>query len=336
MSLRLQDLGEFEFIKRFAPLFNSKQQPGVEGIGNDCAVIPYHDNLSFLVTTDLLIENTHFIKKLITPQDLGYKSLAVNLSDIAAMGGKPQYAFLSLGLPVDTPIEWTDAFFTALQQLATQTGVSLLGGDTTCSSQMIINLLLIGVIETRLIKRRSQAIPGDIICSTGFLGDSGAGLKILLEGLPQNSSTQSLVKTHLRPRPHLEEGAWLAAQPGVHAMMDLSDGIASDIQRIMEESHCGAHLEVESLPLSPDLRTASQVYGWSAENLALTAGEDYCLLVTIDPQHSKALLKAYEHQFQRPLFPIGTILPNPTLQYTKNQEPFIPNGKGFDHFKKMT
>lgn len=330
--MTLADLGEFGFIHRFAPLFHFNQ-PGVEGIGNDCAVIPYRDHLSFLVTTDLLVENTHFIKNQINPLDLGYKSLAVNLSDIAAMGGKPHYAFLSLGLPIETPIEWADAFFAGLRQLATQTGVMLLGGDTTRSSQIVINILLIGVIENSLIKRRSQATPGDIICCTGHLGDSGAGLKILLNEIPIDAIRQRLIQAHVHPRPHLEEGAWLAAQSGVHAMMDVSDGLAGDIQRIMEESHCGAHLEIERLPVSSELRKACQSLGWSAENMALTAGEDYCLLVTIDPQDFPSIKEAYQRRFQRPLFPLGTILSESTLIYTYHQKPFILNEEGFDHFK---
>ncbi len=329
--MTLGDLGEFGLIHRFAPFFSS-QQPEIEGIGNDCAVIPYRDNLSFLITTDLLIEQTHFIKSQITPQDLAYKSLAVNLSDIAAMGGKPQYAFLSLGLPIDTSIAWIDAFFESLKEFTSQTNVLLLGGDTTRSNQVIINILLMGTIETSLIKRRSQAIPGDIICCTGYLGDSGAGLKILLEELSVDHNARTLINAHLRPRPHLEEGAWLASQPGVHAMMDVSDGLASDIQRIMEESHCGAHIEIDHLPLSQELQRISQVLGWQVKDLALTAGEDYCLLLTIDPKEFSSIHNAYIARFQRPLFPIGTILPTHTLTYTFHQTPYHLIKQGFDHF----
>jgi thiamine-monophosphate kinase len=332
--MTLGDLGEFGFIHRFAPLFYPNI-PGVEGIGDDCAVIPFHDHLSYLATTDLLIENTHFIKTLISPHDLGYKSLAVNLSDIAAMGGKPQYAFLSLGLPIDTPITWSDEFFSGLKQLANETGVFLLGGDTTRSNQVVINIFLLGMMETYLIKRRSQAIPGDIICCTGYLGDSGGGLKILLEGLELNDHSRSLIQAHIHPYPYLEEGAWLAAQPGVHAMIDISDGLASDIQRVMEASHCGAHLEVERLPLSVQLQHASQLFGWSAENLALTAGEDYCLLTTIDPKYASSVCEAYQERFKQPLFQIGTILPTPSLLYTYHKKIYKPIGEGFDHFKKI-
>lgn len=334
MMKSLRDWGEFKFIHHFAPLFRPDVSSGIIGIGDDCAVIPYQDHRSLLVTTDLLIEPTHFIKNLISPEDLGYKSLAVNLSDIAAMGGKPHYAFLSLGLSGDTPIDWMDAFFNGFKKLADEVGVLLLGGDTSRSEQMVINVLLLGMIDNAHIKKRSQAIPGDIICCTGYLGDSGAGLKILLEGLklPQEKISNTLIQAHVHPRPHLEEGSWLAKQPGTHAMMDISDGLASDIQRIMEESHCGAHLEVEQLPLSPELHDASELFGWSANNLALTAGEDYCLLVTVDPQLFPSVSADYLDHFHRPLFRIGTIKSDPKLTYTFHQHPFQPNGQGYDHW----
>lgn len=332
--MKLKDLGEFGLIHRFAPLFHSHFPPGVEGIGNDCAVIPFQDNLSYLVTTDLLNENVHFIKNKIDPKDLGYKSLAVNLSDIAAMGGKPQYAFLSIGLPSETPLEWIDSFFAGFQQLALQTHLFLLGGDTTSANQIIINVLLVGTIETTRIKRRSQAQMGDIICCTGHLGDSGAGLKILLEELPQKEAMQPLIQAHLRPRPHLEEGAWLAAQMGVHAMIDISDGLASDIQRIAEESNCGAYIQVENLPLSAELKQVCQQFGWRAENFALTAGEDYCLLTTIDPAEFPSIQHHYYQHFQRPLFPVGKILTPSTVEYTFHGKSFKPQGYGFDHFIK--
>ena len=146
-----------------------------------------------------------------------------------------------------------------------ETGVLLLGGDTTRSTQIAINVLIIGETETSFIKRRSQAVPGDIICCTGPIGDSGAGLKILMDGLPREGVAKELIEAHFRPRAQLEEGVWLARQSGVHAMMDVSDGVASDIQRIMEESYCGAHIEVDLLPISENLRKASAQFGWQME-----------------------------------------------------------------------
>lgn len=330
--MKLKDLGEFGLIHRFTPFFSSHLSPDIEGIGDDCAIIPFQKELSYLITTDLLNEDVHFIKSKVKPQDLGYKSLAVNMSDIAAMGGEPLYAFLSLGLPLETSVEWVDEFFLGFRQLADPFHVLLLGGDTTRNENIIINISVIGVMPTANIKRRSQAQTGDIICCTGYVGDSGAGLKVLLEELPHHALTQSLVQAHVRPRPHIEEGVWLSRQSAVHAMIDISDGIASDIQRIMEASHCGAHIKVEKLPLSTELKQTCQQFGWQAEHLALTAGEDYGLLVTIDPHAFPNLQRAFLQQFQRPLFQIGTIEASNAIEYTLNDKLFSLKGNGFNHF----
>ena len=285
------------------------------------------------MTTDLLVENTHFIKYQISAADLGFKSLSVNLSDIAAMGGKTLLCISLHGLACRYPVKWIDEFIAGFAELAEKAGVLLLGGDTTRSNLVAVNVLIIGEIETSLIKRRSQAKPGDLICCTGFLGDSGGGLKILQEKLPQEGVAKELMIADFRPQPQLAEGVWLARQPGVHAMMDVSDGVSSDIRRIMEESLCGAHLEVEKLPISENLRKASEQFGWQAEDLALSAGEDYCLLLTVDPSNYDALKTGFSHQFHRSLHQIGTILPGPELTFTFHNKVYVPSGTGFDHFK---
>lgn len=333
--MQLKDIGEFGLIRRFTPLFSTNIPKGVEGIGNDCAVIPASEGHSFLITTDLLVENTHFIRYQISAADLGFKSLSVNLSDIAAMGGTPRYAFLSVALPVDSPMAWIDDFMGSFRDLANETGVLLLGGDTTRSSLIAVNVLIIGEIETQYIKRRSQAKPGDIICCTGNLGDSGGGLKILMDHLPQEGVAEKLIEAHFRPQSRLKEGAWLARQTAVHAMMDISDGLSSDIHRIMEESQCGAHIEVDLLPLSDHLKTAAVKHGWQAEEIALSGGEDYCLLVTVDPQHYDSLKKAYFEKFHQPLYTLGKILPGSDLLYTLDNKIFHPASCGFDHFKSL-
>ncbi|WP_068468075.1 thiamine-phosphate kinase [Candidatus Protochlamydia phocaeensis] len=331
--MELNALGEFGLIQRFAPHFKSHIPTGIEGIGDDCAVIRQNATTSSLITTDLLIENIHFLKNKISPEELGYKSLAVSLSDIAAMGGRPLYAFLSLGLPGNLDVEWIDHFFKGFQELAATEDVLLLGGDTTRSPhEIMINVLVIGEALTAHIKRRSQALPGDWICCTDYLGNSGAGLKVLLENLPQDQVTLKLVKDHVTPRPHLREGQWLAKHPSVHAMMDISDGIDSDIKRIMEESHCGACIELEHLPLSRELCQAANTFSWLTPELAATAGEDYCLLVTVDPASYNELNQAYQKQFGRPLFKIGQITSSPSLIYLHHGQPFSLSNKGFDHF----
>lgn len=333
--MRLNELGEFGLIKRFSPLFSQNLPPEIKGIGDDCAVISQNAQQAFLMTTDLLVESVHFIKENISPEDLGYKSLAVSLSDIAAMGGTPLYAFLSIGLPADQEVDWVDRFFQGFQTLAQAEHVLLLGGDTTRSpTGIIINCLVVGTAHKASIKLRSTAQIGDLVCSTGYLGDSGAGLKILLDHLPLNAVTQPLVQEHNRPRPHLPEGQWLAQQLGVHAMMDISDGLDSDICRILESSYCGAEINLASLPLSPSFRICAQQFSWQGPEMAATAGEDYCLLVTVDPKRYESINTAYQQLFERPLFKLGQITASSSFTplYRLNGQPYSLSKRGFDHF----
>jgi thiamine-monophosphate kinase len=327
-------MGEFGFINRIAPPFLKDLPDDIQGIGDDCAVIPLNGKESLLVTTDMLIENIHFIRDKISPGDLGYKSLAVNLSDIAAMGGVPESAYLSLGIPGDIDIEWLDDFYGGLNYLSKQEHVHLLGGDTTKSpAHLVINITVIGKADSQLIKYRSSAKQGDIICATGFIGDSGGGLKCVLEDKPLNDEVMYLIRQHNKPRAHIAEGVWLSNYPGVHAMMDISDGIDSDLRRILEKSQCGAEIDIDRLPISQQLRNVSARFQWDADEIALTGGEDYCLLVTIDPEKYKIISDKFNEEFKRTLPALGLITKEETkLKYFRNGKPAIFQGHGFDHF----
>ena len=332
--MKLSELGEFGLINRIAPLFGHLIPKGVEGIGDDCAVIPISETESLVVTTDLLVEDIHFLRAKMPANDLGWKSLAVNLSDIAAMGANPVGTFLSIGLPSDVTVEWTDSFFEGMHRLAAQHNVPLLGGDTTSSpDKIVINLAVVGKASSKTIKRRSAAQAGDIVVTTGFVGDSGAGLWLLLNKEKPTAQTVPLITAHFHPRPHLEEGKWLAAQPGVHAMMDISDGITSDLPHILRASGVGAKVEVSRIPISPTLKAVSDSYSWNIFDLATGGGEDYCLLLTIAPDAIMAIALEFEEKFNQPLFPIGQIVTGtPEIQWTSNGIPTHPGGKGFQHF----
>jgi len=332
--MKLSDIGEFGLINRFSPEFVRNLPDNILGIGDDCAVLPQNDQESLLVTTDMLIEDSHFLIDKISPEDLGYKSLAVNLSDIAAMGGAPQSAFLSLGIPKNITVEWLDRFFSGLHQLATETSTHLLGGDTTKSQKhLVINLVVLGKIKNESIKYRSSALPGDIICLTGDIGNSGGGLKILLENKDRDKNSDFLIKEHNRPQPHLTEGSWLSNHSAIHAMIDVSDGIDSDLRRIMEKSECGVNIDLESLPLSSHLITVCDLYDWNAYEIAATGGEDYCLLCTISKDDFKSISGEFHRHFKRPLHRIGEIIPDSSsLNYYLDEKKQKLTGHGFDHF----
>jgi thiamine-monophosphate kinase len=332
--MKLSAIGEFSFIHRISSPFLKNLPDNIVGIGDDCAVIPWKKNKSLLVTTDMLIEDIHFLRSKISPQDLGYKSLAVNLSDIAAMGGIPDSAYLSLGIPKDIDVEWLDKFYTGFRNLAESEHVHLLGGDTTKSpTHIVINITVLGNANPKYIKYRSTAKQGDIICVTDFLGDSGAGLKCIIEDRTLDEDTKYLIQRHHRPRAHLAEGAWLAKQEGIHAMMDVSDGIDSDLRRIMERSICGVEINLECLPISSQLRNISQRFDWQINEIAIAGGEDYCLLTTIAKKRYTLISERFKKKFNRPLSKIGSIVNKDLgLKYYANGKKVEILKPGYDHF----
>ena len=284
----LAELGEFGLIDRIREMFPDPD--GMTGIGDDCAILPQHNGQDTLVSTDLLIEGTHFLREHIPPYRLGWKSAAVNLSDIAAMGGLPTATFLSLALPADLSPDWVGEFLRGYADISARFGAALLGGDTTLSPHRIcINVAVLGQCPSGAAHRRSDAQPGDLVCVTGTLGDSAAGLKAILEGIGRDADVQALIDRHYLPQPGVADGLRLAATPGVHAMMDISDGIGSDLKHILKASGVGAEIDTGKLPLSPALQRVCAREGWDAVALAVSGGEDYELLFTVAPEAEKAL-----------------------------------------------
>ena len=332
--MKLHDLGEFHLIEQIRAQFQPMQED-VLGIGDDCAVLPLSRQRKQLVTTDLLVENIHFLRDRIAPEDLGHKALAVNISDIAAMGGTPTGAFLSIALPGDLETSWCDAFFEGIHTLATECNCPLLGGDTTkTKNDIAINFTVLGEMDAAHVKYRSGAMAGDIIATTGVVGDSGGGLRLILEdNLLISAAHVALVQTHHHPMPHLQEGVWLAQHTTVHSMIDLSDGIHSDIRHIMKASNVGANIDLAQIPMSKALRLVGEENQWPIEELALTGGEDYVLLCTVDPTAFAQLANAFEQHFQRPLYPIGHITDTNQLNYERAGIAHNLQSIGFDHFK---
>lgn len=341
--MKLSELGEFGLIERIQARFRAPD--GVTGIGDDCAVLPQSTGRDTLVSSDMLIEGTHFLRKEIPPYDLGWKSAAVNLSDVAAMGGKPTGTFLSLALPADLDTDWIDAFMHGYADISERFGTPLLGGDTTASPDRIcINVTVLGECPYARARLRSNAQKGDVICVTGSLGDSAAGLKAILEGVERDVEVQRLIDRHYRPVPRVPEGEELRLNLGVHAMMDLSDGLGSDLQHILDASGMDAEIDVTAIPLSLALKHCCQRFGWDPLALAVSGGEDYELLFTCTPQ-AEALLAV-------PHFVIGKVTSSRSVQC--HPEPVegsshsgldpesritwrgaaSPLSPGFDHFKK--
>ena len=325
--------GEFNFIRRFKPKFDSLLTKGEVGIGDDCAVIPNGDD-SILVTTDMLLEDIHFIRDAISPEELGYKSLAVNLSDIAAMGGTPIGTFLSMAVPSNIEVSYLDSFMGGYYSLSAKYNVPLLGGDTTKSSDKIaINVGVLGKAQNNQIKYRKDAVVGDAICVTGPLGDSAAGLEAVLKHTEDTNLIKSLKRKHHKPEPRVYEGIFLASIPEVHAMMDVSDGLASDLKHILELSDVSAEVNIDTFPVSDEFKMACKQYAWDYNKLLVGVGEDYELLFTVDDNMFDKLNEDFFKKFEKNIFKIGNIIEGQQeIKWFNNHNMIDLKTKGFDHF----
>lgn len=333
--MKLKELGEFNFIDRISGRFKDLMMTDHMGIGDDCAIIPYNDKEEYVVTTDMLIEDIHFLKDRLTPEQLGYKSLAVNLSDIAAMGGNPVSSYLSIGIPAETDVAYLDKVMNGYHELSKKYNVMLLGGDTTSSKKhLVINIGVIGICKKGKSRLRSMAQNGDIICVTGLLGDSAGGLEVLLQNLSENHDNNYLVRCHHLPEPHVKEGLWLAKQPGVHALMDVSDGISSDLTHILKASAKSAVVDLGKMPASDILKKVTHDRKWDIDKLTTSGGEDYVLLCTVNASDFEDIRAGFKASFGRDLFPIGKIADGePLIKWLKNDKQVFLKQHGFNHFK---
>ncbi|MGC8833324.1 MAG: thiamine-phosphate kinase [Armatimonadota bacterium] len=277
----VSDLGEFGLISRWASLLGPTGADVVVGIGDDAAVLKHQCSGLLLVTTDMLVENVHFRLDLISPEQLGWKAVAVNVSDIAAVGGEPAFAFISIGMPAHTPVSFTDALYHGMKLMAHSVGAQIVGGDTVGSDKLIISIALTGRVEENHLALRSGAKPGDALVVTGTLGDSAAGLRLLLSGKGENRFKRC-IDAHLTPQPRLPEARAAVATGAVHAMIDLSDGLSGDLRHLCTSSNVGALLSEDALPISAEAREAASLLGISPTELALSGGEDYELLMAVD------------------------------------------------------
>jgi len=333
--MKLKDLGEFGFIDRIAHLLTTHDSRVVKGIGDDCAVIQISEDTNLLVTTDLLIERTHFLLDWQSAQTLGSKALSVNLSDIAACGGIPKEAFVSLAIPDRLGIEWLEDFYTGMAGVADRFGVSVIGGDTTHSlSDLVINVVVTGLVGTQEVLLRNGARPGDIVALTGPVGDSAAGLESLrkLTSVPSHLSS-TLINAHLNPRPHIQEGRKLAQSHVCHAAIDISDGLSSDLGHVCKQSGLGAIIFEDKIPVSEPLEKFAQEMDVNPFDWALNGGEDYVLLAAIDKGNFRQLAKVAATDGWA-LIEIGEFLSEPGMTLSKvsgEKISIIP--RGWDHFR---
>jgi len=311
----------------------------LQGIGDDCAVIRGVGSRCWLLTLDTLVESVHFDARWHPPVLLGRKSGSVNISDVAAMGGEPRFALLSLALPASLPAEWLEDFLQGFMAVLREQGVMLIGGDTVKADGAVqISVTLIGEAEEERILYRSGAAPGDLVWVSGPLGRAAAGLELCRRGWAGRADLpddwQKLIDWHLDPQPRTALGRQLAESGVVTAMMDISDGIATDLAHICAASGVGSEIEAHSLPLPPGLVEAARELGASPLEWALRGGEDYELLFTTPPGEA-AVAKLREQAGKEPhgeLFPIGRIVAGEGVILCGDGERRQIAFQGHDHF----
>lgn len=325
----MNTFSEFDLIKNLSERF-SKNLDNIVGIGDDCSVVPFDEKYSQITTTDLLVEDVHFLKNKISAKDLAYRSIAVNISDIAAMGGHPEHIYLSLGLPKNLSPSYLNEFLEAFENTCKHYGVKVLGGDTSSCEKIVINILVQGKVEKEAVKLRSKAKEGDFVCTTGVLADSAIGLGILFEKYVTKHDSYFLEK-HKTPRPHLEEGRWLSKWSEVHSMIDISDGIFADLGHICEQSKVQGVLDLKDLPLSIEAKNFFKE-NKEAFTDCISSGEDFILIFTVARHALEKISADFYKNFQRPLYKIGHIEKGSGVKLLLDGEIYDPAQKGFDHF----
>jgi thiamine-monophosphate kinase len=326
---------EWDLIKALSREFGPAPAGVILGIGDDCAVLAGNGPDYLLWTVDTLVEGVHFDLAFTSLFQLGWKSLTVNLSDIAAMGGDPGPALLSLGWPPDRDRRGALDFAAGLAQAAREYGVAVIGGDTVASpGGLIITVTLTGRVPPAQLLRRAGAAAGDLVFVTGPLGEAATGLEILRRGLNLAPDLkEALTEAHLRPKPHLLAGRLLAQEGLATALIDTSDGVATDLYHICQASGVGARLPAATVPVSPHVRAAAPHLGRDPLDLALTGGEDYRLLFTATPEMAERLPASFAQAGLAAPLPLGRIVPGDRVVLETPAGYVDISGKGYDHFR---
>ncbi len=331
---------ERDLIKIIQGFCGTTDSQVIKGIGDDCAVVAGINDKAWLITMDTLVESIHFDLAWHPPEKLGRKCVSVNVSDIAAMGGRPKFVLLSLGLPSDFKESWFEPFSRSLVAACQEYGCVLIGGDTVkTTAEMMVSLTVIGEAAADKVVYRGNAKIGDIVWVDAPLGLAAAGLELCKRGknFTQDPGMQLLVEAHLNPNACLELGALLGESGLVNAMMDISDGIATDLAHLCSESGSGALVEADKLEIHPDLQRAAKLINQEPLEMILAGGEDYHLLFTAAAANTEQLATLTKSRGFS-IYPIGVIESQKGVRLLRKDH----NGKpwfkdiayhGYDHFE---
>ncbi len=316
--------------------------PGVtKGIGDDAAVVRVGDR-EVLLTTDMLVEGVDFDREIASARDIGYRAMAANLSDIAAMGGSPRFGLVALGMPAGTEARFVVELFGGLREAADEHATAIVGGDLSSSDGVVISITLTGESPPGGAVLRTGARPGDRVVVTGRLGAGAGGFRLLREGPRMLASARAdewgdeLVQAFLRPVARVGEGQTLA-RSGATAMMDVSDGLARDLPRLTAASGVGAVIWLDAVPVAPGLHALASAVGVDPLRLALGGGEDFELLAALPPDHVDDATVTLAERFGTALTVIGEFRSEPgvaaaSARGAADESPLEP--AGWDHFAR--
>jgi thiamine-monophosphate kinase len=302
---------EDELVATLRRVF-SGEHPGLRlGIGDDAAVVETREGQAVL-TADILVEGVHFDRSLISPRDLGAKSIVVNVSDVAAMGASPRFALVSLVVPQDADPAWVVELEGGVRSACDEYALAMVGGDLSGGPAAVVSVAVLGEVAPGRYVTRAGAQPGDRVVVTGTLGGSAGGLALAQASASRARAAlgtdwgRALLEAHLRPVARVGEGQTLAGA-GATAMMDLSDGLALDLSRLCSASGVGARVRLADVPVAPELTECSAVLGVDPLGLALSGGEDYELLATLPADRVAGAAEALDDRFGVALTDVGEI-----------------------------
>ena len=334
--MKISELGEFGLIEMIAGRVGRAREPVVLGVGDDASLLQPSPGHQIVTTTDMLVEGVHFQREHTPPRDLGFKALAVNISDLAAMGAAPIQAFVSIGLPPGTKVEDVDLFYSGLLDAAGP-DMQISGGDTVSSPPgWIISVTAIGQVPAGKALRRDAARPGDTVFLSGPLGDSAAGLALILDKsvIMNGPTAEFLIHSHNHPQPQTALGRALSASGLSSCAIDISDGFLQDLGHICESSQVGAKIEMELLPISPQMTEAARWSGVDPFCWPLTGGEDYSLIFTISRDNAKSLEKLVTNEGITGVCRVGEIVKGEGIELLREAKRYtLPDEGGYDHFR---
>ncbi len=333
--MKLSDLGEFGLIDRIKNLVTIDSKNILIGIDDDAAAVQTSPDKILLATTDALIEGVHFDLNYFNFYQLGWRALSANLSDIAAMGGQPLYVLVSLGLPSHLDAESVLDLYRGMKALGDEFQTAIIGGDTTQSpDRVFISITILGVAEPSKLIRRSGAQIGDAIFVTGDLGGAAAGMQVLKSQSKLKARFATLVQKHLTPRPRVREARFLVDNFPIHSMIDISDGLASEVHHICKLSKVGALVDEKKIPIHAETQAAAKNFADDPLDYALYGGEDFELLFTAPMELHETLPHKFSEQFAICCTHIGVIENQNRRLLNSKGEMVELVAKGYDHFQK--